>query len=45
MNDNKIIMDITETFEQVLDKDFPYSKLDLVFVPNMFQSKAKRKTL
>jgi len=40
--DQKVIYDITETFEQVLGRDFPYQSIDLIFVPNLFNvSKSK----
>ena len=41
--DQKVIYDITETFEQVLGKDFPYQSIDLIFVPNLFNGEKKYK--
>lgn len=46
MTDQKLVLDITETYEQILGKDFPYETIDLVFVPNLFVGKKlKRRTL
>lgn len=42
----KIVFDITETYEQVLGKYFPYDSIDLVFIPNLFVgSKPRRRAL
>jgi len=46
MNEQKVVFDIIETYEQVLGKYFPYESINLVFVPNMFVgSKLRRRTL
>lgn len=46
INEKRIIKEITELFEQILERDFPYSNIDLVFVPNMFVGqKVKRRAL
>lgn len=43
---NKIVFDITETYEQVLGRYFPYENISLVFVPNLFKgNKPKRRAL
>ena len=41
--DQKIVYDITETYEQVLGRDFPYQSIDLIFVPNLFNGSKKHK--
>lgn len=36
INEHKVVSDIIETYEQVLNHDFPNEDINLVFVPNMF---------
>lgn len=43
---NRILVNITDTFERILGKNFPFSNANIVFVPNMFAGhKIKRRTL
>ena len=43
ITDHKVVFDITETYEQVLGKYFPYETIDLVFVPNLFVGEKPRR--
>jgi hypothetical protein len=46
INEHKVVFDIIETYEQVLNHDFPYENINLVFVPNMFTNDdSKRRAL
>ena len=43
---NRILVNITDTFERILGKTFPYSNSNTVFVPNLFAGrKTKRRAL
>lgn len=46
INEHKVVSDIIETYEQVLNHDFPNEDINLVFVPNMFtDNDSKRRAL
>ena len=43
---NRILVNITDTFERILGKNFQYSNTNTVFVPNLFTGrKTKRRAL